>query len=121
MNVYCLLIREDFIYLNTFHSKFAGYEVFIVWQSSSAECKSEHNSYLFGDIDLTDPSKACKSIQGMVPSPSWIGIAKEKYISIDGGKFRYKILLISDFTIFTQGIIIIAEKQYDFFLIVVTM
>nr|XP_034307352.1 uncharacterized protein LOC117682889 [Crassostrea gigas] len=51
------------------------------WQSTSAECKLKHNSYLFGDVDLTDPRRSCDLIQGQPQGPSWLGIAKELYVS----------------------------------------
>lgn len=57
------------------------YSNFNNWQSSSTECKSNNNSYLLGDIDLTEPAKACALIQGKPLGPSWIGIAKEVYMS----------------------------------------
>nr|XP_034315822.1 uncharacterized protein LOC109618528 [Crassostrea gigas] len=56
------------------------------WQSSLVKCKSKHNSYLLGDVNLTDPRQACNLFQGQPYGPSWIGIAKEIYISIDGGQ-----------------------------------
>lgn len=58
------------------------------WQSSSSECKSRHNSYLLGDVDLTDPEQACALIQGQPLGPSWLGIATEEYISNERGKFH---------------------------------
>lgn len=69
---------------------YAGYAVYTDWQSSSAECKStsKQNSYLFGDVNLTDPMQACNLIRNNFSSPSWIGIAKELYISSDGGTFQ---------------------------------
>lgn len=67
--------------------------VYSGWQSSSV-CKSKHNSYLLGDVNLTNPAQACANIQGQPLCISWIGIAKEVYISIDGGKFQYNIMLI---------------------------
>lgn len=74
--------------------------------SSLAECKSQHNSYLLGDVNLTDPRQACNLIQGQPLGPSWIGIAKEIYISIDGGKFQYnKRFLCITFFILDNGTI----------------
>lgn len=57
------------------------------WHPSSSDCKSKHNSYLLGDVNLTDPWYACNLIQEQPEGPSWIGIAKELYISADGGNF----------------------------------
>lgn len=54
----------------------------------SGECKSNHNSYLLGDADLTNPMQACALIKEQFLSPSWIGIAKELYLSNNGGKFK---------------------------------
>nr|XP_034307796.1 uncharacterized protein LOC117683089 [Crassostrea gigas] len=51
------------------------------WKSSEEECKVKHNSYLFGDLDLTDPKHACTLIHGQSQGPSWLGIAKEIFIS----------------------------------------
>lgn len=53
------------------------------WQQTLKVCKSRHESYLFGDVDLTNAESACSKIQGNVPSPYWLGIAKDVYISID--------------------------------------
>lgn len=57
------------------------------WQSSLSKCKSEHNSYPLGDVDITNPTEACVLIQGQHQGPSWLGIAKEVYISNDGGNW----------------------------------
>lgn len=64
-----------------------AYTEYNIWQLSSAECKSKHNSYLFGDVDLTNPRRACDFMQGHPPGPSWLGIAKELYISTYERKF----------------------------------
>lgn len=55
------------------------------WSMSSSVCKSTQMSYLFGDVNLTDVSDACNQIQGEVTGPSWLGVAKEIYISVDRG------------------------------------
>lgn len=70
-----------------FLKTFTVYAEYSDWQSSLVKCKSKHNSYLLGDVNLTDPRQACNLFQGQPYGPSWIGIAKEIYISIDGGKF----------------------------------
>lgn len=72
-----------------FFKKKTVLKVYSGWQSSLSECKSRHNSYLLGDVDLTDPAQACSFIEGQPLGTSWLGIAKEVYISIDGGKFQY--------------------------------
>lgn len=76
------------IYIDLCFKVFTDYSKFTDWQSSSAVCKSNNNSYLFGDVNLTDPNKACALIQGQPKSPVWLGIAKELYISTYGGKFN---------------------------------
>lgn len=68
---------------------FAVYTEYNNWQSTSAECKLKHNSYLFGDVDLTDPRRSCDLIQGQPQGPSWLGIAKELYVSTYEGKFNF--------------------------------
>lgn len=77
---------------------FTEYHTDTDWQSSSVKCKSAHNSYLFGDVDLTDPEQACNLIQNQPVGPSWLGIAREIYISINGCKYQQKMLLISYIT-----------------------
>lgn len=81
-------VSIDYVYSNIFFFK-TVLNVFSGWQSSSSECKSKYNSYLLGDVNLTDPKQACALIQGQPLGLSWLGIAKELYISIDGGKFQY--------------------------------
>lgn len=98
-------------FLKTIVYTFTVYHVYQDWQSSLAECKSQHNSYLLGDVNLTDPQQACNLIQGQPLGPSWIGIAKEIYISIDGGKFQYnKCFLSITFFILDIGTIHISLK-----------
>lgn len=58
------------------------------WQSSSSECKSKYSSYLLGDVNLTNPRQACNLIQGKTLGQSWLGIAKEVYISNERGNFH---------------------------------
>lgn len=64
--------------------------VYSGWQSSSSECKSRHNSYLLGDVDLTDPEQACAHIQGKHLGQSWLGIATEVYITNERGNFHIR-------------------------------
>lgn len=68
-----------------FKTVYAGYSG---WQSSLSECKLKHNSYPLGDVDLTHPAQACDLIHKQPTGPSWIGIAKELYISYVGGNFQ---------------------------------
>lgn len=75
------------ISIQIFFFQFIVYAAYKNWRPSSEDCKSMQNSYLFGDINLTDPVQACTLIQGKPFGPSWIGIAKELYIGIDGGRF----------------------------------
>lgn len=70
---------------NIFSFKFTDFAAYRDWQSSSAICKSIHNSYLLGNVDLTKPDQTCNLIQEQHFSQSWLGITKELYISIDGG------------------------------------
>lgn len=74
--------------LNIFSFKFTDFAAYNTWQSSSAICKSNHNSYLLGNVDLTKPEQTCNRIQEQHFDLSWLGITKELYISIDGGKSR---------------------------------
>lgn len=55
------------------------------WNMSSEFCKTQANAYLFGDVPTFDAREACKFIGGNATGPTWLGIAKEKYISMDGG------------------------------------
>lgn len=74
------------LYLFTFYFTFTVYTANGDWKSSEEECKLKHNSYLFGDLDLNDPGQACALIKKQTQGPSWLGIAKEIFIS-NGGKF----------------------------------
>lgn len=84
---YIIIIRFIF-------QTFVVYTEYNNWQTTSAECKLKHNSYLFGNVDLTNPSRACTLIQGQPQGPSWLGIAKELYISTYDGKYKMFILLL---------------------------
>lgn len=72
--------------LNIFSFEIIDFAAYRAWQSSSAICKSIHNSYLLGNVDLTKPEQTCNLIQKKHFGPSWLGISKELYICIDGGK-----------------------------------
>lgn len=80
-------VSIDYVYSNSFYFK-AVLNAYSGWTTSSSECKSRNNSYLLGDVDLTDPVQACALIQGKPEGPSWLGIAKEVYISNAGGNFH---------------------------------
>lgn len=58
------------------------------WNEAAELCKAIYDSYLLGNIDLTDVDQTCSIIQGQLNGPSWLGIAKETYISMDGGNFK---------------------------------
>lgn len=58
------------------------------WNVAAELCKAISDSYLLGNIDLTDVDQACSIIQGQLNGPSWLGIAKETYISMDGGNSK---------------------------------
>lgn len=55
------------------------------WNMSSKFCKTHGKAYLSGDVPTTDVHKACEFIERKATGPTWLGIAKEKYISMDGG------------------------------------
>lgn len=79
----------DYLYSNRCccFFKFIVHAAYLFWQLSSEDCKLKHKSYLFGDVNLTDPVQACTLIQGNLFGPSWIGIGKELYIGVNGGRF----------------------------------
>lgn len=93
------------------------------WQSSSIECKSKYNSYLLGDIDLTEPRKACEIIQGKPLGPSWIGIAKEVYMSKAEGNLFLEMKCLSIFTLllFTNELVYNGINMVQFFFIQVVL
>lgn len=74
------------MHLNIFFFKFTDFASYHTWQSSSALCKSNRNSYLLGNVDLTKPTQTCNLIQEQPFGPSWLGITKELYINVDGGR-----------------------------------
>lgn len=82
------------LYLFTFYFTLTVYTANGDWKSSEEECKVKHNSYLFGDLDLTDPKHACTLIHGQSQGPSWLGIAKEIFISNGGNFFNSPITSI---------------------------
>lgn len=55
------------------------------WEFSSSFCKTEKHAYLFGTMPSTNIQEACKLLKGNATGPTWLGVAKEKYISMDGG------------------------------------
>lgn len=55
------------------------------WAASSSYCKNKKHAYLFGKLPITNIQEACKLLNGGATGPTWLGIAKEKYISMDGG------------------------------------
>lgn len=72
------------------------------WQISSELCKSNHQAYLYGDINLTDVNSACQHIEGQVTGPAWLGIAKEKYISFYEGNFNNQMFILSHYVYFNS-------------------
>lgn len=54
----------------------------VKWRCGMDRCKS-NGVYLFGKMNLTDISSACRSY---INTPRWIGVVKEIYITIDQGK-----------------------------------
>ena len=64
-------------------SRFSG------WVDAMKHCKSANEpSYLFGDMDLHNAAIACN--QSFIPEnfgPRWIGVARQKYVNKDDGKY----------------------------------
>lgn len=51
------------------------------------QCKiSQMSTYLLGDIDLTKPHLLCSSIPRHLQI-LWVGVARQKYTSIDQGTY----------------------------------
>lgn len=68
------------------------------WKTALDYCKSE-NSILLGNVNLQKVDEACNVINETVTGPSWLGIAKEIYISIDRGIiFCQTELLLCEYT-----------------------
>lgn len=80
-------VSIDYVYSNILFFK-TVLKVYSGWQSSSSKCKSKHYSYLLGDVNLTNPVQACALIQGQLAGQSWLGIAREVYISNERGNFH---------------------------------
>lgn len=57
-----------------------------IWKESTQLCKAEKDAYLSGDLPTNDAKQACNLINGFASGPSWLGIAKEKYISVHRGQ-----------------------------------
>lgn len=56
-----------------------------MWKDSTKLCKAEKDGYLSGDLPTNDADQACNLINGFASGPSWLGIVKEKYISVYKG------------------------------------
>lgn len=55
------------------------------------QCKrSQPSTYLLGNIDLNDSSLVCERIPSQL-QVFWVGVARQKYISIDQGIYSYQI------------------------------
>lgn len=57
-----------------------------MWKDSTKLCKAEKDGYLSGDLPTNDADQACNLINGFASGPSWLGIVKEKYISVYKGQ-----------------------------------
>lgn len=55
-------LHAEFLPFSFIFQTFTVYMADKNWQSSSVECKLKHKSYLFGDVDVTDPEQACALI-----------------------------------------------------------
>lgn len=84
-----------------FYFKRTVYAVYENWQSSTTDCKSKRNSYLFEDVNLTDPSHACALIQGQPFGSSLLGIANELYIYLVSIEVSFKYIMFLIFYILT--------------------
>lgn len=61
------------------------------WSLSMEQCKrSQPSTYLLGNIDLNDSSLVCERIPSQ-HQVFWVGVARQKYISIDQGIYSYQI------------------------------
>lgn len=61
------------------------------WRLSMEQCKrSQPSTYLLGNIDLNDSSLVCERIPSQL-QVFWVGVARQKYISIDQGIYSYQI------------------------------
>lgn len=53
------------------------------------QCRtSQPSTYLFGDFDLNDPSLVCERLPRQIQIV-WVGVARQKYTSIDQGTIMY--------------------------------
>lgn len=57
-----------------------------IWKESTQLCKAEKDAYLSGDLPTNDANHACSLINGFASGPSWLGIVKERYISVQRGQ-----------------------------------
>lgn len=79
------LTFRSFVILSLVLCFLLAYRLPGTWNEAVILCKAVYDSYLLGNVDLTDIDQACSIIQGQLQGPSWLGIAKETYISMDGG------------------------------------
>lgn len=57
------------------------------------QCRtSQPSSYLLGDVDLNDPYLVCSLIPRQL-QVVWLGVARQKYTSIDQGTIMYMKIL----------------------------
>lgn len=55
------------------------------WIGSMRKCKDQ-GEYMFGNVTLNDPAQDCQRISQNHINPSWIGVARQSYVSEDEGK-----------------------------------
>lgn len=78
-----------------FFFKLLAYQYYGNWNEAAKQCKEISDSYLLGNVNLTDVEQTCSIIQGKLNGPSWLGIAKETYISMGGGNSKRLMNAIS--------------------------
>lgn len=55
------------------------------WTESMRKCKMQ-NEYMFGKITLENVNRDCQMISPNRTNPSWLGVARQSYVSEDEGK-----------------------------------
>ncbi|MES1922372.1 hypothetical protein MHBO_003879 [Bonamia ostreae] len=55
------------------------------WTASMIKCERQ-NEYMFGNVTLNNADQDCQRISPKHTSPSWIGVARQSYVSEDKGK-----------------------------------
>ena len=55
------------------------------WRQSLDDCKNDYNSYLTGNISLSDAEQACEDAKQNDFTPRWVGVVKDIYMDMDKG------------------------------------